>query len=216
MDNEKEKNGRGGIKIALIIAAIIVLIIILALLLSKCGGAPEEPGSPSPSENGGEPRTDTGDQTPEGVHVHAFGAWTVLTQPTCTLPGEHQRTCTSCGYAEKEDMSPLGHDGHNNVCVTCGKKAVEPEKLSYSSYPYGDGLWITRADGFTDTDVLIPDVIGGEPVVCIAASAFEGNETIVSLSLPDSVTQLGSFIFYHCPSLRMIRFGKNIGNQHTV
>ena len=117
---------------------------------------------------------------------------------------------------DKDDTTPLGHDGHGNVCINCGKKALTDKELNISSYPYGDGLWITRSDGFTDSDVLIPDEINGEPVVCIAASAFEGNETIVSLSLPDSVTQLGSFIFYNCPSLRMIRFGKNIGNQYTV
>lgn len=231
-NNEKKNNGSNGKKrTAVIIAAVLTslaLIILIALLLSKCERdegsvytksktsekSPSQSGDPT--STGGSDPTDDPDSPGTPVHIHDYGDWTVLKEPDCTTPGERERTCRSCGFVDKDDVSPLGHDGHNNVCVNCGKKALTEKELSISSYPYGDGLWITRSNGFTDTDVLIPDEINGEPVVCIAASAFEGNDTIVSLSLPDSVTQLGSFIFYDCPSLRMIRFGKYYGDQYTV
>lgn len=212
--------------------AAVILTVLLAVLLSQCRN--DRTDAPSEESAGlftlpfGQ-TTDAGDETPTPAsssdaptpvetpaHRHSFGDWTTLSLPDCTAPGARTRTCAECGFEDRDDVSPLGHDGHDNVCVRCGKKAEEPERFDYSSYPYGEGIWITSASGFTDADVLIPDVINGEPVVCIAANAFQGSETVVSLSLPDSVTQLGSFIFYKCPSIRMIRFGKNYGNQYTV
>ena len=235
------KDNRNKKKLYVIIAsavAAIILIVLLIVLLSQCGGntpTDAEDGSdgktaahtaaqtdagegstgplPSKQESGTSASTETAETT-EDAHRHQFGDWTVLTAPACVTPGERERTCADCGYVQTEKIPPLGHDGKNNECVRCGKKA-NVEAMSVTPYKYGEGLWITKVNGLTDPDVLVPDVYEGQPVVCIATSAFEDNETVVSISLPDSVTELGTFCFGYCPNLQMIRFGRNIGRQYT-
>ena len=221
-NNKKIKHGR---TVYLIAAAAVLLavIILLAVLLSKCGKAPDGPadtGDPVTGALTGETAehgTDPADTQPaQPSHVHDFGQWTVLAEPACITPGEHARTCKTCGFVLKEELPPLGHDGHNNECVRCGKKAAPAEQLEISPYQYGEGLWITDVSRVTDPDFLVPDVYDGQPIVCIAASVIRDNETVTSISLPDSVTQLGTFFCYNCPNLRMIKLGRNIDNQYTA
>ncbi|MBQ3935024.1 MAG: leucine-rich repeat protein, partial [Clostridia bacterium] len=240
-----KKSGNKKLYIAIAAVAAVTLIVLLVVLLSKCGGerttdptgAPaslpstvsgqsaqptsgaesSSAGAPSDSATAEPATVDPTVETPsEPVHKHTFGPWTVLTEPTCLTPGEHERTCTECGYVQKEEMAPLGHDGQNNECVRCGKKALTAEHLKYEPYPYGDGLWIKKIIDLDDPDVLIPDVIDGKSVICVPSDVFIDNETVETISLPDSVTQLGTFTFYRCPNLRMIRFGRKIGNQYTA
>ena len=240
VDNDSKNSGKkGGIKIPLIVAAavLILIIILLAVLLPKCEKSPERPagpagsGEPALSGNTEQPGSDPSgnvdatpgnpvDATPgasiDATHFHTYGEWKTLSEPDCTNPGRRERTCKECGFVQTQDTSPLGHDGHNNECVRCGKKAAEPQVFAISDYINGDGLWITKYSGTNETDLLIPDVVDGKPVVCIAGSAFEGDETIVSVSLPDNVTQIGGFSFGYCPNLRMMHFGRNIMNQYTA
>ena len=50
----------------------------------------------------------------------------------------------------------------------------------------------------------IPDDIEGLPVCSVAGHAFERNQTIEEVILPDSVRQVGGFAFYGCVNLRKI------------
>ena len=228
-----KKNDKKKLYIIIAAATAVILIVLLVVLLSQCGGeqttdpteatgqsaaATDEKtttGAPTGAQTEA-PTSETTVKTPtEPAHQHTFGPWTVLSEPTCLTPGEHERACTECGCVQKEEMPPLGHDGQNNECVRCGKKALTADHLQFSSYPYGEGLWITKVQNIDEPDLLIPDVLDGQSVTCVAARVFEEDETIETISLPDSVTQLGTFTFYICPNLRMIRFGKYIGNQYT-
>ena len=227
MKNNEQKSKK---TVYIIITAIVLVAVIavLAVLLSKCGKTKDGAGSTAvtgePSDHSdtktadtNKPGVDPADTKPSApAHVHEFGQWTVLSEPACVTPGEHERTCRTCGFVQNEKTSPLGHDGHNNECVRCGKKAAPAEQLEISPYEYGEGLWITDVSKVTDPDFLAPDVYDGQPIVCIAASVFEKNETVESISLPDSVVHVGSFFCYMCPNLRMIRLGRYIDNQYTV
>ncbi|MBR0231536.1 MAG: leucine-rich repeat domain-containing protein [Clostridia bacterium] len=239
--NPTDSNAKKSNRLPVIIGAVVLLIIIiivLAVCLNKCGGetndpsgarsdgsitddsgsaaSAETPGAESGTETGTESETVSGTSSDDSpAHVHTFGDWTVLKEPDCLTPGARERVCSACGEKQTEELSPLGHEGHNNECIRCGKKALTADHIGFAPYPYGDGMWITSVHGLDDSDLLIPDVLDGQSVTCIAAQVFEENETIETVSLPDSVTQLGTFTFYLCPNLRMIRFGKNIGNQYT-
>lgn len=45
---------------------------------------------------------------PDG-HIHIFGQWTVVTEPTCVMAGEQQKYCVSCNEKETQTLSAVGH-----------------------------------------------------------------------------------------------------------
>ena len=66
-----------------------------------------------------------------------------------------------------------------------------------------------RADGWAlegyegnQVDLVIPEDIEGKPVVLIAARAFEGNRSVESIDVPESVTFIGNYAFASCPELQ--------------
>ena len=79
----------------------------------------------------------------ETPHTHAWSDWTVRQSPTCTQPGERQRSC-SCGEINREPL-PAGHtervipgypptqtepgltDGRK--CTACGEILQEQEPI---------------------------------------------------------------------------------------
>ena len=90
----------------------------------------------------------------------------------------------------------------------------------YSGFIYGvctdseGNPYITIA-GYTDssTNVVIPSSINvdGEdiPVKAIASNAFSNNGTITSITIPDSVTTIGSRVFYSCSNLTTVTISEN-------
>ncbi|MGN0486667.1 MAG: amidase domain-containing protein [Acutalibacteraceae bacterium] len=47
-----------------------------------------------------------------------FGEWEEIKAATCTVDGEKARTCTVCGYVDKDTISALGHEADNNWVQT--------------------------------------------------------------------------------------------------
>ena len=41
--------------------------------------------------------------------THTYGEWKTTKQPTCTLPGTRERTCSICGTTTTESINALGH-----------------------------------------------------------------------------------------------------------
>lgn len=61
----------------------------------------------------------------------------------------------------------------------------------------------------------VPPILDGLPVRIIGAHAFEKNEDIEQISLPDSVRAVGIFAFYGCQNLRMISLSDNTESWGT-
>lgn len=57
--------------------------------------------------------------------------------------------------------------------------------------------------GYTNSSatLIIPASLNGYPVTAIGPSAFMDNETITTISLPNTVTNIGTNAFYECPYL---------------
>ncbi len=59
---------------------------------------------------------------------HAWGPWTVVSNPTCTEEGVSQRTCPNCGKVETTTTAALGHSWNTGTvtvqpgCTTTGTK----------------------------------------------------------------------------------------------
>ena len=76
---------------------------------------------------------------------------------------------------------------------------VSAEKLTSGDYEYevlGNGtVTITKYNG-TAAGVIIPSEINGKKAASISNRAFEGCKLLESVTIPPSVTELGSGAFY--------------------
>ena len=93
----------------------------------------------------------------------------------------------------------------------------EPNAIDDFEYELtADGIIITAYNGST-TDVIIGESyeVDGEiyNVVEIAESAFEGNETITSIVIPETVEIIGDYAFYDCTSLVSVTV---LGKETTI
>lgn len=85
---------------------------------------------------------------------------------------------------------------------------TEPEEPSAEDYEYfeADGeITITGYYG-SDREAVIPAVIDGKPVTGIADSAFRECETLISVTIPDSVEEIGGGAFSLCTALENVSF----------
>ena len=55
------------------------------------------------------------------------------------------------------------------------------------------------------TELVVPDALDGHPIVAIDHSAFAGLKNTASLTLPDSIREIGWNAFANCPSLRRLK-----------
>lgn len=59
-------------------------------------------------------------------------------------------------------------------------------------------------------NVAIPDNFDGFPVVFIEEKAFQNKHSVVSVTIPDSVTYIGWGAFYSCSNLKSVVIGKSV------
>ena len=72
----------------------------------------------------------------------------------------------------------------------------------YIGYRIGDAFYV-------NVDVIIPAEIDGLPVTRIGDRAFQQLE-IPSAAIPDSVTTIGNYAFYHCQKLNSVTIGNGV------
>ncbi len=96
----------------------------------------------------------TGVKAGEAPHEHAFGEWTVTTEPTCTEKGVETRTC-ECGETETREIPALGHTEQvipaveptctetglteGKKCATCGEILVAQEVVPALGHDFVNG-----------------------------------------------------------------------------
>lgn len=68
--------------------------------------------------------------------------------------------------------------------------------------------------GYLDgmTELVIPNLINGIPVVAIAANAFENNENIINLVLGNNITFIGESAFKNCTELKKVIFTDSVSS----
>jgi len=74
---------------------------------------------------------------------HAWGEWTVTTEPTCTEAGEETRTCSRCGETETREVPALGHD---YVAVVTAPTCTEKGYTTHTCSRCGDSYVDTYVD----------------------------------------------------------------------
>lgn len=74
-----------------------------------------------------------------------------------------------------------------------------------------DGYAVTGYNGIA-SDIVIPESYEGEPVTEIGKRAFEGNERIKSVVIPDSVKTIGACSFDGCMALESVTIPDSVTN----
>ena len=100
----------------------------------------------------------------------------IKTEPTCTQEGSKIYTCAECNYSYEKKIDALGHTYENGVCVRCGASGSNElkysEGLTYELNDEGAGYIVTGIGTCTDSELVIPNMYNGLPVVEIRYRAF--------------------------------------------
>lgn len=62
----------------------------------------------------------------------------------------------------------------------------------------------------TAESVVIPETIDGKNVTVVDICAFESMENLISVTLPDTVIEIGAKIFYDCSNLTVVNLSENL------
>ena len=77
------------------------------------------------------------------------------------------------------------------------------QKLLFA--PVEDGTYSVVGYEGDDEKIVIPDNYGGSKITVICDKVFSGHSEITSIEIPDTVTDMGEFIFEGCYSLKHLR-----------
>ena len=123
-------------------------------------------------------------------------------------------SCTSKRYDPESELSEVTEPSY--VAPEAAEYAVPEEQLVYEyalDYSTGSAIDALKITGYTGeaTELVIPDRLthpdyGNLPVVAIAESAFINNETLEKVTVPWSVSLIGTGAFQNCTSLKEIVF----------
>ena len=86
------------------------------------------------------------------------------------------------------------------------------------TYTTTDGeVTITDCDTTATGELVIPNIIGGNPVTSIANFTFSQCGNLESITIPDSVNSIGTFAFFNCTSLTSITIPEGVTSiQNSV
>ena len=113
-------------------------------------------------------------------------------------------TCQTCGQQYGDFFT---HTIQNNSCIICGKR-VEGFKIQHN--PDGKGYTFQGFLGETPSHVVIPDSFDGLPITKIGNHALFSNNSIYSLEIPDSITEIEAQAFASCENLLSVTLGRNV------
>ncbi len=107
-------------------------------------------------------------------------------------------------------------EGADGFCDVCGYETdTEPtasEGLEFVINNNGKNYAVKSIGCCTDTDIVIPEMHEGLPVVCILQEAFMNNKEITSVVIPDGVVSILECAFMECTALREVALGKDLKN----
>lgn len=148
-----------------------------------------------------------GDVVTETIAVlgHDFSTeWTVDAEPTCTKEGSKSHHCSRC--EEKNDVTEIIATGHNYVdglCTTCNK-TIGVEYLTFELNSDNESYSVTGCNASAEGEIVIPSTYNGLPVTDIKSYAFDDYKNLTSITIPNSIINIGEYAFYNCTSITSI------------
>ena len=98
-------------------------------------------------------------------------------------------------------------DAYGNTLQTDTVTLSMQAELRYGDFVYeaaDSGIIIVKYEG-SSSSVTVPATIDDLPVIRIGDSAFEGNTTVTSIDLPDSIQTIGTRAFANCTNLSEVK-----------
>lgn len=210
-----------------LLAILLALALCVAALLSlsACGGDESSDCSDENSENintetGGNndeenaPGDDEGDENVAHTHTPGSAVMENKIPSTCTEDGSYEEVfyCTGCDYEISRALRTLraGHDYSNYICIRCGDEIVPSEGLSFVSN--GDGTcYVSGIGECKDLEIVIPSHSPrGDVVTGVGDNAFNNNQRIKNVYIPNSVKFIGESAFIGCYGLTEIIIPKGV------
>ena len=144
---------------------------------------------------------------------HSYGEYTITTAPTTTTTGVATAKCTRTGCTSIITKTVEKLDSTQSA-TTAGGTSVEVtvDEAKPTTTPDGTqvvgGVTVSDLVSTTAKEVTIPQTVtldGAEyAVTAVDKSAFEGNTTVTSVTLPDTVTSIPEGLFEGCTSLESV------------
>ena len=131
--------------------------------------------------------------------------------------------CILCGYYIKIDPGSDAEESTHNFIIRLdltnwnwntqtGATFTVTVAAATSKFYFDETTGtITKYNG-TDTVVVIPPTISSWPVTKIGEDAFQDNTTITSVTIPASVTEIGSNAFAGCTNLTIVNYAGDWSN----
>ena len=105
---------------------------------------------------------------------------------------------------------PVGGDGKFTVPVKNISDQTEYTEGVYKYLLYDDGTAIIYQHTGNESEIVIPDLLGGYPVYAIASEAFYGNQNVTSVTISKNVGIIGSGAFNGCPLLEKVNIPDSV------
>lgn len=156
-------------------------------------------------------------------HVHSYNT-EVISEPTCTQPGEKVYTCAGCGNTYTEYPPATGHsdaDG-DDYCDVCGSYMITSgvcgDDLNWYYDEINDNLIITGTGPMYDCKDNVPwagwrdrvRTLSLDNLTYIGEQAFSFCSVLTDVVIPDTVTEIGSEAFAACVSLRNVEIPDSV------
>ncbi len=166
-------------------------------------------GGDKQSESSSKKDTDT-EQDSEDEHEHSYDQEIadeeyLKAEATCTQKAVYYKSC-ECGKAGKKTFEYgelASHDlDDNGLCAVCDENASAG--LEYNLATDGTFYYLVGRGECTDTDIVIPKNYQGLPVKKIKTNSFAQCQDLTSVTIPDSITDVGMSAFSSCSTLTSV------------
>lgn len=136
---------------------------------------------------------DEGNNDPPPAHEHVFGEYVDDNNATCWEDGTMTAKCTGCNYTDTKTIKDsAGHVFVDGVCTHCNSPLLNYTLSDDGTY------YIVSANttGITrEKEITIPATHDGKPVKEVAESGFRSFNHTEKIILPEGITKIGDYAF---------------------